>query len=92
MITVEDIKNLASLARIEINEDEVGKMTSEIDSIFGYINTIKDAKVAEEKVAPKLRNIMRDDVVTNKPNEYKEKILKNAPKKEGNYLKVKKIL
>jgi Asp-tRNA(Asn)/Glu-tRNA(Gln) amidotransferase C subunit len=35
---------------------------------------------------------MRDDVVTNNTDEYTEKLLNNAPSREGRYLKVKKIL
>ncbi len=91
-ITKEEIKKLAALARIEIPEDESEKMTSEIDSILGYIGQINNAKVTDNKVLPKLRNVMREDVVEHEPKEYTEKILKNAPAREGNFLKVKKIL
>jgi Asp-tRNA(Asn)/Glu-tRNA(Gln) amidotransferase C subunit len=35
---------------------------------------------------------MREDVIVNKAGEYTEKLLGNAPSREGNYLKVKKIL
>jgi Asp-tRNA(Asn)/Glu-tRNA(Gln) amidotransferase C subunit len=35
---------------------------------------------------------MRDDSVTHTPGEFTEDILNNAPDREGNYLKVKKIL
>jgi Asp-tRNA(Asn)/Glu-tRNA(Gln) amidotransferase C subunit len=35
---------------------------------------------------------MREDVPENKTGEYTEAILQNAPAREGNWLKVKKIL
>ena len=96
MISKEDIKNLANLARIGVTEDEIEKMTSEIDSILGYVGEVQKfgAKESgsEEREIPNLRNVMRDDVVTNGKDEYKEKLLNNAPSREGNYLKVKKIL
>ena len=92
MITKEDIKNLANLARIEISDTEAEKMTTEMDSILGYVSQIKDSTGDLERTIPKLRNVMRDDVVTNEPDQYKEKLLKNAPSREGDYLKVKKIL
>jgi hypothetical protein len=41
---------------------------------------------------PVLKNVLREDVPTNKDNEFTEDILNNAPGREGNYLKVKKIL
>ena len=91
-ITKKDVKNLADLARIEIDDKETGKMTKEIDSILVYVGQIKEVKVTSEKVVLKLHNVMRDDVVTNAPNQYAEKILRNAPAREKSYLKVKKIL
>ena len=92
MISKEDIQNLANLARIEVAPDEVEKMTTEIDSILGYVGVIKDVAFDAERVVPNLRNVMRDDVPTNGPGEYTEKLLENAPQREGGYLKVKKIL
>ncbi len=92
MISKEDIKNLANLARIGVTEDEIEKMASEVDSILGYVGVVQSFSGAEEREISNLRNVMRDDVVTNAPDEYKEKILKNAPSREGDYLKVKKIL
>lgn len=92
MITPKDIQNLADLARIEIPESEAESLTSEIDSILSYISQTKDAIGDVEKKVPELHNIMRDDVPTNKPGEYTEDLLNNAPQREGNYFKVKKIL
>lgn len=92
MITKEEVKNLASLARIEISEEDALKLTKEVDSILDYVGQIKDATGGMEKLVPNLRNVMREDVVTNVPKEYTEKLLNNAPSREGDYLKVKKIL
>ncbi len=92
MISKEDIQNLANLARIEISETEAENLVPEIDSILGYVGQIKDAIGNSERVIPKLRNVMRGDVVSNSPDEYKEALLNNAPAREGDYLKVKKIL
>ena len=92
MITKEDIKNLASLARIEIAPEEAEKLTAEVDAILDYVGQIKDISGDIQGEVPKLRNIMREDVVTNEEGEYTEKLLSNAPARERNYLKVKKIL
>jgi len=92
MITKEEIKHLADLARIEVSENEAEKMTSEIDSILGYVGQIQNISGEEIKEIPKLRNVMRDDVITNSPGQYKKEILENAPFTEGEYIKVKKIL
>jgi len=92
MVTKEDIKNLADLARIEMSDSEAEVMTRELDSILGYVGQIQSAAGDLKPSVSKHRNIMRDDVVTTKEGEYTEKILKNAPGRDGNYLKVKKIL
>ncbi len=92
MITKEDIKNLAALSRIELSDEEMEKMTGEIDSILGYVGQIKDLALEGEREVPPLRNVMREDQITNEPSEYTEKLLQNAPAREKDYLKVKKIL
>ena len=91
MISKDDIKHLAKLARIRISEDEAENMTKEIDSILEYVSQVKNISgKAEEK--PILKNVMREDIVTRNAGEYTEDILKLAPSREGNYIKVKKIL
>ena len=92
MITKEDIKNLAQLARIDIPDSEALSLTKEVDSILGYVGQIQAVDSDARRIIPKLRNVLRDDVVTNNSEEYTEKLLKNAPGRKENYLKVKKIL
>jgi aspartyl-tRNA(Asn)/glutamyl-tRNA(Gln) amidotransferase subunit C len=92
MISKEDIKNLADLSRIQLSPEEMESMTREIDSILGYVGQIQDVGGTDEREVPAHRNIMREDRVINESGEYTEKLLDNAPGREGNYLKVKKIL
>ncbi len=92
MVNKDEIKNLANLARIEITDAEADSLTTELDSILGYVGQIKDASSGEVLNAPVLRNVLRDDVPTNSDNEYTVDLLNNAPSREGRYLKVKKIL
>ncbi len=91
-ITTEDIKHLADLARMEISESEISALAGEMDSILGYVGQIKDVVGETQSIVPPLHNVMRDDVVTNAPRQYTEAILQNAPAREKNYLKVKKII
>ncbi len=92
MITKNDVYTLASLARIELSDTEAESLTHELDSILGYIGQVTETTGSLEREVPKLRNIMREDVVTHKPREYTEKLFSNVPSREGSYLKVKKIL
>jgi aspartyl-tRNA(Asn)/glutamyl-tRNA(Gln) amidotransferase subunit C len=92
MITKEDIQHLAKLSRIGISEAEAEELTKEVDSILGYIGQINEVTGDVKAIVPPLRNVMRDDVVTHESGEYTDAIFANVPKKEGGYLKVKKIL
>ncbi len=92
MITKDDIKHLADLSRLEVSDAEIVKLTGEIDSILGYVGQIMDTAGDMKREVPVLHNVMRDDEPTNTPGQYTESILQNAPAREGNYLKVKKIL
>ena len=41
MISKDDIKKLADLARIEIEDSELEGLAKEVDSILGYVGQIK---------------------------------------------------
>lgn len=94
MITTQDIEKLATLSRLKLTDEEKGQFQKEIGSILSYIDQIKKASgnIKEESIVSDHINIMRDDVVTRTKGEYTEELLKLAPKRDGNFVKVKKIL
>ena len=92
MITPENIKNLADLSRMKLTEGEMEHLAKEVGSILNYINQITEATGDLKREVPPLHNIFREDEPINKPGEYTEKLIKNAPGSENNYIKVKKIL
>ena len=92
MITKEDIKHLADLSRMEISDAEIEKLTVEVDQILDYVGQIMNTTGDMTRTVPVLHNVMREDVPTNKSGQYTEAILANTPAREGNWLKVKKIL
>lgn len=103
MISKEEIKKLADLARIEIPDDEMEKLGGEMDAILGYIGQIKS--ITTERDADFLSpeqgkgerseggvNIMREDINPTDPETYSKELIAEFPDKANNYLKVKKIL
>jgi len=105
MITTEDIQKLAELSRIKIAPEEQESLRTEIESILGYVDQIKKASQVSVSAnassgasgvptveAGSLHNVMREDGEPHMPSEFTEKILSVAPAREGDYLKVKKIL
>jgi len=94
MITTADIQKLAELSRIKIAPEEQEALRSQIESILGYIDQIKKAAQVSEGMPQvgALHNVLREDVEPHVSSEFTEKILSAAPAREGDYLKVKKIL
>jgi len=45
----DDVKKLADLAKMEISDTEMEKMATDIGSVLGYIDQIKDAPLASPK-------------------------------------------
>jgi aspartyl-tRNA(Asn)/glutamyl-tRNA(Gln) amidotransferase subunit C len=87
------IESLAKLARIDLTEDEKERLTKEFGEILSYVDTIK--KVSEDAPdlpKPQQYNVFREDTVTHDSGVDTETLLSEAPDREGDYLKVKKIL
>jgi aspartyl-tRNA(Asn)/glutamyl-tRNA(Gln) amidotransferase subunit C len=95
MISKDEVKKLAELSLLAVDEKELDTLTGEIDSILGYISevdTFTATEKEEENEKPELYNVFRKDEVLNKEGEYTERILGEAPLRDGEYVCVKKIL
>lgn len=90
----EDIRQLASLSRIAVTDAEVDSLQSEIGAILEYVGQIQAMtnSVDGAKVPGAVFNKMRADEVTHEPGTYTEAILRELPAREGDFMKVKKIL
>ena len=94
MITPTELDNLAKLARIKLSEDEKTELVKEFDSILAYVDQLKKVEVsmdAEGRVGS-VRNVMRADTVENTDAEDRERLLAEAPDREGDFIAVKKII
>lgn len=91
----EKVLNLANLARIDIDDKEAESLSHEFDAILGYVGEVK---VSSANMGPlveadlPLKNVFRDDSDVHDSGIYTEKILSQAPSREGGYVKVKNIL
>ena len=94
MITPKELEHLATLARIKLTDDDKKSLVKEFDSILGYVDQLKKVEVsmdAEGRVGA-LKNVMRPDVVANTSPEDRERLLNEAPDREGDFIAVKKII
>lgn len=89
----EDILKLARLARLRLSEDEITKYQKELESILQYVEQLNDIDLTEYEPTSQvtgLTNIMRDDVPLNQAST--TDLLKNLPDRQGDYIKVKRML
>ena len=94
MITVKELEHLAALSRIDLSEADKESLIKEFDSILGYVDQLKKADVkmdAEGRVGA-VKNVMRPDSVESVSAEDRERLLAEAPDREGDYIAVKKII
>lgn len=98
MITKEEVKKIAGLARIKISESEEEKLQKDISSILDYVdalNEVDTAMVEPQSHAVDIRNEVRSDEVSGMGAEMKEQIaadiVKSAPDHDDGLIKVKAV-
>jgi len=92
-ISLEEIRHLAHLARLEFKEEEMKSMQGDMDKILGFVAKIDELDL--EGVEPLVylseeRNILRED--RSETLLTKDEALKNAPDKDSDYFRVPKVL
>ncbi len=91
MVSKEEIKRLADLARVMVEEKEAEELALEIDQILEYVGQVKEIS-GDVEGFDTILNVMREDENPNEPGAYREELIAEFPNKDGDYLKVKKIL
>ena len=92
-ISKEQVKKVADLARIDLNEEETEYHAVQLEKILDYINQLEKINTDEIPCttrAIEVINVTRDDI--KKDCENKDEILDLAPSREENFFKVPKIL
>lgn len=97
MISNEELKKLSKLARIEISDEELGGLGKDINSILDYVGQITHLPDESRTDADWTRtyaekNVMREDENPHEGGKFSSDLLNEAPNKENEYVKVKKIL
>jgi len=92
-ITKEEVKKVAHLARLELNENEISNHAEQLEKILEYI---KQLEIIDTDDVPcttraiEVINIMRKDEKKN--SDCKEDLLELGPSIEDKYFKVPKII
>ena len=92
-ISSNEVKKVAHLARLELNESEIQKHAEQLENILGYIKQLE--KIDTENIpcttrAIEVVNVLRSDEKRNYKNS--EELLDLAPLRENKFFKVPKII
>lgn len=87
------VNKIARLSRIAISDEEAEKMVGELNGILAWVEQLGEVDVTGVEpmtavIANHLR--LRDDVVTD--GDVREKVLANAPAREGSFFGVPKVI
>jgi len=92
-ITRAEVEHVARLARLALREDELDRLTGQMDAILGYVeqlNELDTEGIIPTAHAVPMENAFRDDEV--KSSIGIEKALQNAPAAAESAFKVPKVI
>ena len=94
MLSIEEVKNIALLARIGIKDDEIPKYQQELSAVLDFFRELEMADT--DNVEPighitGMTDVTRADCVEDFGNPGKETIKNNFPDSKDGFLKVKSV-
>ena len=92
-INKEEVKKVAQLARLQLNEDEINYHSEQLVKILEYIKQLEAIDTDNTPCttrAIEVTNVFRKD--QRKSCDYTEELLDLAPSREDNFFKVPKII
>jgi len=92
-IDKEIVKHIAHLSRIELQDNELDKISGQLRDILGFIDKISVLDIKDVSPASHIlpiSNVLREDIAHLSLS--LEKVLENAPSKKGNFFTVPKII
>jgi aspartyl-tRNA(Asn)/glutamyl-tRNA(Gln) amidotransferase subunit C len=92
-ISREQVEHVAHLARLGLGDDEIARLQQQLSQILEAMKVVDrldtSAIPPTAQVIP-LQTVLRDDVV--RPSLSTEDVLRNAPSREGDFIKVRAVL
>jgi len=92
-ITKDEVKHIAMLSRLELDEKEIELYQDQLSRILEYVeklNEIDTTSIEPTSHVIELSNVFREDVV--KESLAREEALRNAPQATDKFFKVPKII
>lgn len=94
MIDRSTIDNLALLARLGISDDEKDALLTDVTNILAYVDRIQDVQMSPlaDRSYPQKNVYREDESIVYTPGQFTERLLALAPSREGDFVRVQKIL
>jgi aspartyl-tRNA(Asn)/glutamyl-tRNA(Gln) amidotransferase subunit C len=90
----DDVLQLAQLAKLKLSEEEIAQFQKELAEILDYVEKISEVDVTGLQPTTQvtgLTNVTRNDVVRQYQAD-QQALLKNLPDRQGNSIKVRRVL
>jgi aspartyl-tRNA(Asn)/glutamyl-tRNA(Gln) amidotransferase subunit C len=85
-----DIKHIAKLSRLRVNDDEVEKFTQDMENIVSMIENLPQLDDTGALVDPTNPMILREDVAEHRFR--RDELMQNAPQKKAGCVVVPKVV
>jgi len=95
MISKEEVKKIAKLARLGLSEKEIEKFQKDLSSILDYFEKLKEIDVSNVSATShsiEIENVTRGDNIESIKPDTQKNLMALMPEKKESYLKVKSIL
>lgn len=92
-ITREEVRHVAKLARLDLTDAEVDRMTGQLDAILTYVAKLDELEttgVVATTHTQQVVNAFRDDAV--RPSLPREQALANGPEQNGESFVVPRVI
>ena len=92
-ITKEEVKKVAHLSRLELNENEINNHAEQLEKILEYIKQLEKIDTEDTPCttrAIEVVNVFRKD--EKKKTDFTEELLELSPSREDKFFKVPKII
>lgn len=94
MLSAEEVRHIALLARIGIKEDEIEKYQKDLSAVLDFFRELETAATDEDESAFRITettDVAREDRTEDFDAAGKEMILKNVPETKDGFVKVKSV-
>ena len=92
-LSKKELQNLAKLSHLQLDEEESDALVLELSKVLEYFSSLQEIDTKNVKISGhplKIVNTYRADKISDSMKT--EDVLKNAPQRNKNFFKIKKVL